>query len=77
MARIQSFEELPRANRSRQTSVHCGWQVVDVGGETLLQLDTYGSSTRDLVGKVSQTIQLDRAGATELAAILRRVFPGI
>jgi hypothetical protein len=34
-----------------------------VNGETILQMDTYGSAGRKLLGKVSQSIQLNRQAA--------------
>jgi hypothetical protein len=43
-------------------------------GRVLLQIDTYGRDTREIPGKKSQTIQLDREGATALSKILRDEF---
>ena len=77
MAVITEFVE-QRSNAGRHpTEVQCGWQVVQVGDEKLLQLSTYGSDHRASGPKVSQTMQLDRAGAEALVTILRSTFPGI
>jgi hypothetical protein len=43
-------------------------------GRVLLQIDTYGRETREMPGKKSQTIQLDRDGATALFNILKQEF---
>lgn len=42
----------------------------------MLQLSIYGSDTRASQPKVSQTLQIDQAGARELLRILRQAFPG-
>jgi hypothetical protein len=39
-----------------------------------IQIDTYGREDREIPGKKSQTIQLDREGALALFAILKREF---
>jgi hypothetical protein len=44
-------------------------------GEKILQLDTHGSSTRQIIGKVSQTLQFDEAGAKQLLVVVKRAFP--
>jgi hypothetical protein len=78
MARIVSFKELEAGKRSRpHTEVECGYAIVSVDGQTLLQLDTYGSDEREIPGKVSQSIQLDRSAAERLGQILERAFPGL
>jgi hypothetical protein len=41
-------------------------------GRVILQIDTYGRDSRQVPGKQSQTIQLDREGAEALYNILRR-----
>ncbi len=40
----------------------------------LLQLNTYGSDSRQSEPKVSQTIQVDERVARELAALVQQVF---
>jgi hypothetical protein len=78
MALIRSFEmkSLERGGL-HPTRVDCEWSVFERDGKRLLQLDTYGSDQRKDKGTVSQTLQLDRARATELLRILQRAFPGI
>ena len=78
MALIRSFEmrTLERGG-IHPTRVDCEWAVFEQDGKRLLQLDTYGSDHRKDKGTVSQTLQLDWAGARELHRILQRAFPGM
>ncbi|MEZ5958278.1 MAG: hypothetical protein R3C27_13825, partial [Hyphomonadaceae bacterium] len=46
----------------------------EANGEKYLQIDTYGSDARDIPGKKSQSVQLNKQSAIELVAILRREF---
>jgi hypothetical protein len=76
MATIIRFEELPSvASSRRHTDVECGFRTVETGGVVLLQLDTYGSSERQIRGKTSQSLQFDLERARELVDIIDRVFP--
>ena len=76
MAVVTTFFEnsIERSGR-HQTEVDCGWSVVEAPSGRLLQLDTFGSSERKIVGKKSQTLQFDRSAARELLMILGRAFP--
>lgn len=76
MARIVSFEpHTLKRPQTHKTHVPCFWSIVDPGdGTRLLQLDTRGSSKREMPGKLSQTVQLDRKSAEQLFAILKREF---
>ena len=51
--------------------------VFEVGGTTYAQFDSYGRSTRDKPGKVSQSIQVDRAGAQQIYDLLKAAFPDL
>ena len=78
MARITEFFERPQERSGRHpTSVQCGYLVIDDEDETILQLTTYGSSTRAVPDKASQTFQLDRDAAKDLVTIIRSTFPGL
>lgn len=78
MARIESFFEMTADVSPHPTTVECGYQILhrEIGGD-LLQLSTFGSSTRQSEPKVSQTLQLDRPAAASLLTLLRQAFPGI
>ena len=78
MARIISFDELEESDRARlHTEVTCTYRVIKNRGETLVQLDTYGSRDRKIPDKTSQSLQIDRQRAQELIRILKVAFPGI
>ena len=75
MARIVRFFPDPTAGSSAHTEVECGWRIVESPTGRVLQLDTYGSDTRQLKGKKSQSIQIDARAAVELLDLLRSTFP--
>lgn len=75
MPRIARFRRAEQAYGSPQpTEVDCVWRAFDVGAERFVQLDTFGSGTRKLKGKQSQTLQLDRRAAADLMSILAQAF---
>jgi hypothetical protein len=59
---------------SLHDEIEATYSVFERDGRVLLQIDSYGRETREVPGKKSQTIQLDREGATALFNILRREF---
>ena len=77
MALIRSFRHRPEAGVGYRTEVDCGYSIGEARGRTILHLETYGSSTRQIPGKVSQSLELDEHAASTLLVILRRAFPGI
>jgi hypothetical protein len=54
--------------------IDASFTVFEYDGRVLVQLDTYGRSTRQLLGKKSQSIQLDEHGAAALVKILKSAF---
>jgi hypothetical protein len=75
MARIKRFfKDSSNIGHKHPTVVDCGYAIVVADGERYLQLNTYGSDARRLPGKTSQTIQLDRGRALELARLLHGAF---
>jgi hypothetical protein len=71
---------IKKASKDRQ-SVHgptdCSYSIFTHGGETYLQLDTYGSATRKHPEKISQSIQLNRVSAKQLKKLIERAFPDL
>ena len=51
--------------------------MVDIEGIPYLLLETYGATDRQIPGKISQSVHLDRARAGELRDILEAAFPGL
>lgn len=75
MAFVEAFERANRTGlKTHPTKVVCRYSVEDRGGRRILQLDTHGSTDRELPGKLSQTLQVDADGAKALLAILREAF---
>jgi len=54
--------------------VDAKYYVHELDGKALLQISTFGRPTRDLQGKLSQTIQLDSKAGLELFEILKSTF---
>jgi len=78
MALVGKFvEQLRDSGRVHPTRTDCRYSVYRADGRTLLQLDTYGSTSREMPEKLSQTLQIDEAGARRLVEIIRATFPGI
>ena len=77
MARVRKFFPLTTSAKPHPTDVDCGWLVIATAQGPMLQLSTYGSDARVSQPKVSQTLQIDEAGARELLRILRKAFPDV
>lgn len=75
MALIRTFTQRPDVNVRFRSEVECGWTAGSVAGKPILHLETYGSTSRAIPNKVSQSLELDEDAARELLAILRRTFP--
>lgn len=75
MALITKLEKRTLQRYSNHTTVDASYSVVDHGsGPTLLQIDTFGSESRKLKGKTSQSIQIDKKAAKQLMGILAKTF---
>jgi len=78
MAIVTALHKGTRSLRRHPTSVDAEFQVVtDDVGKRFFQLSTFGSEVRQSERKVSQTIQLDEAAASELLVALCDAFPSL
>jgi len=77
MARIGEFHEMTSQTNRIHGLVECGYRIFTVDGETVIQLDTYGSSERKDRGSISQSIQLDEGAAHALVELIVRAFPAV
>ena len=77
MALIVDFSRVHKETNRIHEAVECGWGRFVKDGQTILQLDTYGSTDRQIPGKVSQSVQLDEAAAAQLIRIIHQTFPEI
>lgn len=59
---------------SLHDEIKATYSAFEFDGRVLFQIDTYGRTTRDIPGKKSQSIQLDREGARQLYDLLKTSF---
>ena len=74
MALVRSFERKTMDRNSLHDEIEASYSVFERDGRVILQIDTYGRESREIPGKKSQTLQLDRSGAEHLFSILKREF---
>ena len=78
MAQITSFEKITKERARIHDVVDCTYCFLDADdGERYFVLETYGSKSREMPDKVSQSIQLGKEAAAQLISILRKTFPGV
>ena len=77
MAFVTHLEHAPLEFEARHSDVEATYAwVKDSEGRSCLQIDTYGSAQRKLVGKKSQSIRLSPEAIAELREILATVSRG-
>jgi hypothetical protein len=74
MALIKNFTRKDRDRVSLHDEIEATYTTFERDGRVLLQIDSYGRDTREVPGKQSQTMQLDRDGAWALYSILKQEF---
>jgi hypothetical protein len=74
MALVRKIEKAELERTGVHGPADCTYSAFSEGGHRYLQLDTYGSESRKLKGKKSQTIQLNAEAALQLIEILRHEF---
>jgi hypothetical protein len=74
---INEFQAISSEVSRRHAPVSCGWKVFSDRQGVVLQLDTYGTSDREIPNKVSQSIQFDAEAAQMLLGLISRAFPGL
>lgn len=74
MALIRSFERKQMDRNSVHKEIGATYTVFKTDDRVFLQIDTYGSSNRQIPGKKSQSLQLDQTGACILYQIIKREF---
>jgi hypothetical protein len=77
MALVRDITQTTKERYTVHDEVECLASTFTEHGHAYLQLETFGRPDRKIPGKVSQSIQFDRAGAARLKQLLERVFPGI
>lgn len=74
MALISNFNAGARDRYTAHKPIEATYFVLGDGEAKLLQIDTHGTSEREIPGKVSQSIQLDHHSALQLFSVLKREF---
>lgn len=78
MAFITRMFELEPSEKGRPHSEsECSWRVAYRNDELVMQLDTYGSPTRQDVGTISQSLQFNDDMAVDLVHAMARTFPAV
>ena len=70
--RVYTVEHLDNARPHEEVETIV--RLVDCGREKLIQIDTYGRPGREMPGKVSQTIRLDKTAFEKLVQIGKSHF---
>ncbi|NYD80941.1 methionyl-tRNA formyltransferase [Brucella intermedia] len=74
MARLVEFERGQLNRFQLHDPIDAKYYIHEVDGRKLFQLSTFGRSSREMPGKLSQTIQLDENAAKQLYDILKATF---
>jgi hypothetical protein len=74
MAIVRRLEHEVLGRDTRHTEVDCTYSIVTDGGGKHLQIDTYGSTTRQIPGKKSQSIRFTPEAIAQLKALLAEQF---
>lgn len=78
MALVKHLEPLNLQIEAKHAEVEATYSLVKDGdGVPHLQIDTYGSASREFPGKKSQSIRLAPTAVVELSAIIKRHFPQV
>lgn len=75
MAIVKKLYPIYLDRASTHSDVNCTYAIItDDLGDKYLQIDTYGSATRKIPGKKSQSIRFSPEAIDQLKEILKRDF---
>ena len=74
MTIVRHLEVKELDGRARHSEVEATGSLVEADGEKFLQIDTYGSSSRAIPGKVSQSIRLSKLAFAQLLQLGQKHF---
>ncbi len=69
-----NIKKIDKERNSVHGKVRATYTVFTSGGEKYFQIDTYGSTTREMKNKISQSIQFDKVMAQELIKFMKDTF---
>lgn len=68
------FKHVNKEKNSIHAPASAGYTVFTLGNQRIFQIDTYGRSTRQDPGKISQSVQIDESMAKILIEKLQKTF---
>jgi hypothetical protein len=75
MAIVRELDPIKLDRDSKHSEVDCTYSIIeDEKGDKYLQIDTYGSKTRKIPGKKSQSIRFSPEAIDQLKEILKHNF---
>jgi len=74
MARLVKFERGQLDRFQLHDPIDAKYYVHEWDGRKMLQISTFGRTSRQIPGKVSQTIQMNEDAAKELYSLLKETF---
>jgi hypothetical protein len=74
MAVVRRLEHQTLEKGSPHTEVECTYSIVDDDKGRYLQIDTYGSTNRQIPGKKSQSIRFAPEAIEQLKTLLKESF---
>jgi hypothetical protein len=75
MAIVRRFEKIEFDIPGEHTEVDATYAIIgNKDGEKFLQIDTYGSSARQIKGKKSQSIRLSQEALDQIVKIIKDNF---
>ncbi|MCM1270481.1 MAG: methionyl-tRNA formyltransferase [Ruminococcus flavefaciens] len=69
-----NIKKIEKDRNSVHNKVRATYTVFTSGGKKYFQIDTYGSTTRELKNQISQSIQVDEDMAKELIKLMIDIF---
>lgn len=72
MAIIRKFEQLDLKANARHSETTGGYSVQGQDGEKFIQINTVGSTDREIPNKVSQTLRLTKGAIEQLAELAKK-----
>jgi hypothetical protein len=74
MAVVRRLVHEPLEKHTHHTEVNGSYSIVTDKGERYLQVHTYGSDTRKIIGKKSQSIRFGPGAISQLKTLLAEQF---
>jgi hypothetical protein len=74
MAIVERLEKIDLTKEAKHSTVNCTYSIVNADGKKFLQIDTYGSLTRKMPGKKSQSLRFSPEAIQQLKSIIDSEF---